>query len=74
MSRLWCDRRRSNARRQERCRSHLPKRVCIRNIPLGARHRLENPGKVPLEMIEVQSGAYLGEDDSVRFEECYGRG
>ena len=43
-------------------------------IPLGTRHRLENLGKVPLEMIEVQSGAYLGEDDIVRFEDSYGRG
>lgn len=42
-------------------------------IPLGTRHRLENPGKVPLEMIEVQSGSYLGEDDIVRFEDNYGR-
>ncbi|RPI44363.1 MAG: mannose-1-phosphate guanylyltransferase/mannose-6-phosphate isomerase, partial [Betaproteobacteria bacterium] len=42
-------------------------------IPLGTRHRLENPGKVPLEMIEVQSGAYLGEDDIVRFGDQYGR-
>lgn len=42
-------------------------------IPLGVRHRLENPGKVPLEIIEVQSGAYLGEDDIVRFEDAYGR-
>jgi mannose-1-phosphate guanylyltransferase/mannose-6-phosphate isomerase len=42
-------------------------------IPLGTRHRLENPGKVPLEMIEVQSGSYLGEDDIVRFEDTYGR-
>ena len=42
-------------------------------IPLGARHRLENPGRVPLEMIEVQSGSYLGEDDIVRFEDVYGR-
>jgi mannose-6-phosphate isomerase-like protein (cupin superfamily) len=37
------------------------------------KHRLENPGRVPLEMIEVQSGAYLGEDDIVRFEDSYGR-
>lgn len=43
-------------------------------IPLGVRHRLENPGKLPLEMIEVQSGAYLGEDDIVRFSDTYGRG
>jgi mannose-1-phosphate guanylyltransferase/mannose-6-phosphate isomerase len=43
-------------------------------IPLGTRHRLENPGKVPLEMIEVQSGAYLGEDDIVRYDDTYGRG
>jgi mannose-1-phosphate guanylyltransferase/mannose-6-phosphate isomerase len=42
-------------------------------IPLGTRHRLENPGKVPLEMIEVQSGSYLGEDDIVRFDDIYGR-
>jgi mannose-1-phosphate guanylyltransferase/mannose-6-phosphate isomerase len=43
-------------------------------IPLGVTHRLENPGKVPLELIEVQSGSYLGEDDIVRFEDVYGRG
>jgi mannose-1-phosphate guanylyltransferase/mannose-6-phosphate isomerase len=42
-------------------------------IPLGVKHRLENPGKVPLEMIEIQSGTYLGEDDIVRFEDTYGR-
>lgn len=42
-------------------------------IPLGVRHRLENPGKLPLEIIEVQSGAYLGEDDIVRFIDTYGR-
>ncbi|WP_028209480.1 mannose-1-phosphate guanylyltransferase/mannose-6-phosphate isomerase [Paraburkholderia mimosarum] len=42
-------------------------------IPLGVRHRLENPGKVPLEIIEVQSGAYLGEDDIVRIDDTYGR-
>ncbi len=42
-------------------------------IPTGTRHRLENPGKLPLEIIEVQSGAYLGEDDIVRFEDAYGR-
>lgn len=42
-------------------------------IPLGVRHRLENPGKLPLELIEVQSGGYLGEDDIVRFEDAYGR-
>jgi len=43
-------------------------------IPVGAVHRLENPGKIPLEIIEVQSGHYLGEDDIVRFEDNYGRG
>ena len=43
-------------------------------IPLGVKHRLENPGRVPLELIEVQSGSYLGEDDIVRFEDVYGRG
>lgn len=42
-------------------------------IPLGVKHRLENPGIVALEMIEVQSGSYLGEDDIVRFEDTYGR-
>jgi mannose-1-phosphate guanylyltransferase/mannose-6-phosphate isomerase len=42
-------------------------------IPLGVRHRLENPGCVPLVMVEVQSGAYLGEDDIVRLEDTYGR-
>jgi len=42
-------------------------------IPVGTQHRLENPGRVPLEMIEVQSGSYLGEDDIVRFEDIYGR-
>jgi len=43
-------------------------------IPLGEVHRLENPGAIPLELIEVQSGSYLGEDDIVRFEDKYGRG
>jgi mannose-1-phosphate guanylyltransferase/mannose-6-phosphate isomerase len=42
-------------------------------IPLGAVHRLVNPGSIPLEIIEVQSGSYLGEDDIVRFEDTYGR-
>lgn len=42
-------------------------------IPLGGRHRLENPGKLPLHLIEVQSGPYLGEDDIVRFEDIYKR-
>jgi mannose-1-phosphate guanylyltransferase/mannose-6-phosphate isomerase len=42
-------------------------------IPLGIRHRLENPGAIPLEIIEVQSGSYLGEDDIVRFEDHYNR-
>ena len=42
-------------------------------IPIGAIHALENPGKIPLELIEVQSGAYLGEDDIVRFSDRYGR-
>ncbi len=43
-------------------------------IPLGNRHRLANPGRIPLELIEVQSGTYLGEDDIVRFDDEYGRG
>jgi mannose-1-phosphate guanylyltransferase/mannose-6-phosphate isomerase len=42
-------------------------------IPLGEVHRLSNPGTIPLEIIEVQSGSYLGEDDIVRFEDNYGR-
>ncbi len=42
-------------------------------IPLGYSHRLENPGKIPLHLIEVQSGSYLGEDDIVRFQDTYGR-
>ncbi len=42
-------------------------------IPLGVVHRLENPGSIPLELIEVQSGSYLGEDDIVRIEDQYGR-
>ena len=42
-------------------------------IPVGVKHRLENPGKTELELIEVQSGGYLGEDDIVRFEDTYGR-
>jgi mannose-1-phosphate guanylyltransferase/mannose-6-phosphate isomerase len=42
-------------------------------IPIGAKHRIENPGKVPLHIVEVQSGTYLGEDDIVRFEDNYGR-
>lgn len=42
-------------------------------LPLGSKHRLRNPGKMPLELIEVQSGSYLGEDDIVRFDDVYGR-
>lgn len=42
-------------------------------IPLGVIHALENPGKVPLEIMEIQSGSYLGEDDIVRFDDVYGR-
>jgi mannose-1-phosphate guanylyltransferase/mannose-6-phosphate isomerase len=42
-------------------------------IPMGERHRLENPGNIPLEVIEIQSGSYLGEDDIVRFEDVYDR-
>ncbi|OWY07392.1 mannose-1-phosphate guanylyltransferase/mannose-6-phosphate isomerase [Thioclava sp. F42-5] len=43
-------------------------------IPLGALHRMENPGKVPLTLIEVQTGSYLGEDDIIRYEDVYARG
>ena len=42
-------------------------------IPLGSKHRLINPGKIPLILIEVQSGSYVGEDDIVRFDDKYGR-
>ncbi len=42
-------------------------------IPVGVKHRIENAGKIPLQVIEVQSGSYLGEDDIVRFEDRYGR-
>ena len=42
-------------------------------IPLGSKHSLSNPGKIPLTLIEVQSGSYVGEDDIVRFEDKYGR-
>ena len=42
-------------------------------LPLGCVHRLENPGKIPLTLIEVQAGGYLGEDDIVRYEDTYGR-
>lgn len=42
-------------------------------IPIGTKHRLENPGRIPLAVIEVQNGKYLGEDDIVRFEDIYGR-
>ena len=43
-------------------------------IPLGQTHRLANPGQLPMYLIEVQTGAYLGEDDIVRYEDAYGRG
>ncbi|MNL90211.1 Alginate biosynthesis protein AlgA [compost metagenome] len=42
-------------------------------LPLGAIHRVSNPGKIPLELIEVQTGSYLGEDDIVRIEDEFGR-
>lgn len=42
-------------------------------IPIGATHRLENPGKITLELIEVQTGSYLGEDDIIRFDDDYRR-
>jgi mannose-1-phosphate guanylyltransferase/mannose-1-phosphate guanylyltransferase/mannose-6-phosphate isomerase len=43
-------------------------------IPLGSKHRLENPGKLPMVLIEVQTGAYLAEDDIIRYEDVYARG
>lgn len=43
-------------------------------IPLGAKHRLRNPGKLPIILIEVQTGGYLGEDDIIRYEDVYARG
>lgn len=50
-----------------------PKLKTIKKTAFPFPHRLENPGKIPLELIEVQSGSYLGEDDIVRFEDDYGR-
>ena len=43
-------------------------------VPLGAVHRMENPGKMPMVLIEVQTGSYLGEDDIIRYEDVYARG
>jgi mannose-1-phosphate guanylyltransferase/mannose-6-phosphate isomerase len=43
-------------------------------IPLGAKHRMKNPGKIPMVLIEVQTGSYLGEDDIIRYEDVYARG
>jgi mannose-6-phosphate isomerase-like protein (cupin superfamily) len=43
-------------------------------VPLGAIHRMENPGKIPMVLIEVQTGSYLGEDDIIRHEDIYSRG
>jgi mannose-6-phosphate isomerase-like protein (cupin superfamily) len=42
-------------------------------IPIGATHRMENPGRIPLELIEVQTGSYLGEDDIIRVDDDYRR-
>ena len=47
--------------------------MAVTYIPLGVVHRLENPGKIELELIEVQSGSYLGEDDIERFDDVYRR-
>jgi len=43
-------------------------------VPLGVGHRMENPGKVAMELIEVQTGTYLGEDDIIRYKDVYARG
>ena len=43
-------------------------------VPLGAIHRLENPGELPMILIEVQTGSYFGEDDIIRYEDAYSRG
>lgn len=53
-----------------------PKRVVVGadiRTTSGTPHRLENPGKIPLEIVEIQSGSYLGEDDIIRMEDVYGR-
>ncbi|WP_145499638.1 hypothetical protein, partial [Yersinia bercovieri] len=42
-------------------------------IPIGSIHQLENPGKIPLELLEIQSGSYLGDDDIIRIKDHYGR-
>jgi mannose-1-phosphate guanylyltransferase/mannose-6-phosphate isomerase len=67
--------RRVRARRASRAasRTFLLEENQSTYIPLGTKHRLENPGKSRCTLIEVQSGAYLGEDDIVRFEDVYGR-
>ena len=49
------------------------RRTIMIYLPLGCVHRLDNPGRIPLTLIEVQSGSYLGEDDIVRLEDTYGR-
>jgi mannose-1-phosphate guanylyltransferase len=58
------------------CIDNVERLICENEsvyIPIGAVHSLENPGKIPIELIEIQSGAYLGEDDIVRFDDRYGR-
>lgn len=55
----------------EECRLHTENESVY--IPIGKLHKLDNPGKIPLELIEVQSGSYLGEDDIIRIEDAYGR-
>jgi mannose-1-phosphate guanylyltransferase / mannose-6-phosphate isomerase len=54
-------------------KTHLLEENQSTYIPVGTPHRLENPGKIPLHIVEVQSGAYLEEDDIVRFEDVYRR-
>ena len=69
----------SSTRLWPRSRKSFPKQFVLLTenqstyIPLDVKHRLENPGKTDLELIEVRSGSYLGEDDIVRFEDTYGR-
>ena len=64
-------RRQRHRERHARRRRHLLRENKSIFVPLGCMHRLENPGKVPLNLIEVQSGAYLGEDDIVRVQDIY---
>jgi mannose-1-phosphate guanylyltransferase len=69
----WCDVGSWTARVTNGEKSFLVTENQSTYIPVGQVHALENPGTIPLELVEVQSGSYLGEDDIVRLEDRYGR-